>query len=300
MTTTDESHSTPNDEPAFFIQETYCAYLDVLGYGALVQDPATNNAEKLKRLISLFENLVSSIGDAVQDINEHDNANIKAWSFSDSAYLQCDKIEPLLAAVEQIFNVTFGMYRKHTMQEEWTPMVRCGIAKGWSGDIQSLTGLLNLEYAETTPVGPGVARAYWTAERSGVKGMRIIIAENVFTDIENKVTKSDPFDHSEVAFTSIGNTITRYLKPLVANGEGKNISMHELLWPVTHMDGFAYEYIDVLDKLRPTFGPGHIDHFIKTAKLLRDSLDLTGQPTKHPDGYYRDRTRLDNMILSAT
>lgn len=300
MTMAAESPATQSEEPEFFIQETYCAYLDVLGYGALVQDPATNNHEKLKRLISVFINLVSSIGDAVQDTNEQDNAGIKAWSFSDSAYLQCTKVEPLLAAIEQIFNVTFGMYRGHTLKDEWTPMLRCGVAKGWSGDFQALTGLLNYEHAETTPVGPGVARAYWTAEKSGVKGMRVIIAENAFDDIANKVNKSIPFDHTEAPITSLGNTKTRFLKPLPGNVAGKSNNLHELLWPTDHMDGFSYEYIEVLDQLRSTFGPGHMDHFIKTAKLLLDSLELSGQSVKNPTIYLRDKSRLENMIVSAT
>jgi len=70
------------------------------------------------------------------------------------------------------------------MDEGWMPWLRCGIAHDWMVEFKdlSLPSLPGIEqYSYRNPAGPAVAKAYGLAEKSGFKGMRILIPKKLST-----------------------------------------------------------------------------------------------------------------------
>lgn len=162
--------------------EMYCAFIDVLGYSALVSDEKISVGAKIKKLKSIYENLAANIAPIINEINNSSTSNIYIKSFSDCFYLESSDIHPILIAVNRLFNWTFGYYKNFSFEEEWTPLLRAGIVKDWTLRFKDIGAIVNDTVGEN-PVGYGVARAYGVSEKSGLSGMRIIISPEVIADL---------------------------------------------------------------------------------------------------------------------
>lgn len=277
----------------------YCAFIDVLGYGALVKNEELGYVQVSNCLNSLYANVIGSVGTHVLEINERHGGVIKTWSFSDSVYMQSADISMLIAAIGRIFNDVFNQYRGFKLEDEWTPMLRCGIAKGWVHEFRSFSAVAN-KRSETTPVGPGVANAYWAAEKSGVSGMRIIITEEVWRDIGVSHMGLEPFEYyaKEIA---VENVLHPYYFKVIDNRASNLIgTLYELLWPADTMGNTPNDYVSELIKLRETFASKHLRHIVDTAKLMVDSMDIAPASFRERDIYARERARLDDLIRTAS
>lgn len=273
----------------------YCAFIDVLGYGALIQDTSLNYSQKSHRLNSLYSNVVTNVGMDIGHLNRTYGNPIKAWSFSDCLYLQSDSIEMLVVAIERIFNNVFNLYTGFSLTEEWTPMLRCGMAKGWIHEFRSFSSLVN-GGEETTPVGPGVAHAFWTSEKSGISGMKIILTNEVIQDLRTTHLGTNPFEHVIKEIASENVVLPYYFKRVTGGTKEKPVTLFELIWPFEAMGNTPWNFIDELEKLHATFDPNHLRHFTATAKLFRDALDISGQRKGNPVVYERERDRLNEMV----
>lgn len=277
----------------------YCAFIDVLGYGELIKDETVDYSTKSLRLGSLYSSVITSVGISIGHLNDSYGGRIKAWSFSDCMYLQCEVVDMLVVAISRIFNDTFTLYGGSSLKDEWTPLLRCGIAKGWTHEFPSFSSMVN-KRNETTPVGPGVANAYWTSEKSGLSGMKVILAEDVIQDLRTTHLGSDPFERVGKEITSEGVVMPYFFKRVTGGSKEKPVTLFELLWSRDTMGNTPWDYIDELAKLRQTFKPKYLKHYVDTACLLRDSMDISGIKESMPDVYERERKRLVEMIAEGS
>jgi hypothetical protein len=254
--------------------QKYCFFIDVLGYGSIVNNKLITFDRKVSILKSIFEDLASSIVNAVRDINDNTSYKIHIRSFSDSFYLYSDNIKPLIYAINKIFENAFGLYSNFSEKEERTPLIRAGIVKDWMLEFKDIGGLLN-GHEEINPVGLGVARAYYTSEKSNLSGMRIIIAKEVIDDLYPEKLES-PFIHykTDIDIFDKNTPLQYYFKPVIKDEKENNIDLYELIWSYTRYNDSSYDYANNLVKIEGTFTVEHKRHFYATARVLFDGLQL--------------------------
>jgi hypothetical protein len=256
----------------------YCVFIDVLGYGNIVLDNSKSKEDILKILNSIYSNLASGFVDAINDIHNINKAADKICirSFSDSFYLHCKSIEPLIYAVSYIFGTAFNLFSSFSVKEERTPLLRAGIVKDWVVEFDDIGGMIN-KISLTNPVGLGVVRAYRTSEKSNVSGMRIIVDKKVLEDLQTTEVTS-PFLHYKKVLDIFANKspVPYHFKPIEEKED-----LYELIWSYVGNNDMAYDYTDNLLKIENTFTKENIRHFYKTAQVLLDGLQLYNNPSNN-------------------
>lgn len=273
----------------------YCAFMDVLGYTSLVLDPKRSYSNKSAVLNSLYSNLVANVSIAVNDRNRFWSDQIYIKSGSDSIYLECARLEPLIIAVNWIFVWTFGFYDSFALEENRTPLLRCGIVKDWSHKFMDIASATTNAHG-SNPVGPGPARAYLTSEFSHLSGMRVIIAPEVMADIGTQPTDSNPFPHMKMGIVENGFSIPFFFKPVYKNELGLVTNLHELVWTREGLNDCSFGFVEELEKLLPTFTKRTMRHFAATARIMLDGLPLTDCRNHSPDAMDRTSGRLEKLI----
>ncbi len=276
----------------------YCAFIDVLGYGNLVLDKNTNPQQKLKMLESIYTNLATQFMLAINEVNKFNDEQIYIRSFSDCFYLDCTRPEPLLIAVKTIYEYVFGFYSSFTEAEERTPLLRCGIVKDWLIKFNDIGGMVN-NTPELNPVGPAVARAYLVCEESCLSGMRIIVSPEVMADL-NVLQVSIPefkcFSKEMMTYTIMRNY---YFKHVETNELEKAVELCEMLWPVNKLDDTAFECIDILKKIKPSFPleSKQRRHFDKTVQVFVNSLRMTSDSYYQKERYASSKEKLNQLTV---
>jgi hypothetical protein len=88
----------------------YSVFIDVLGYGELLNDPTKTTEQKIQTLESIYSNLASSLLITIKEINSVITDKIFIKSFSVCFYLESTNLLALLFSCQRIFNDTFGFY----------------------------------------------------------------------------------------------------------------------------------------------------------------------------------------------
>ena len=276
------------------LEKRFCAFIDVLGYGALVSDNSIGDGKKIRTLNSIYVNLVVQISNIIRELNSFNDDKIFIRSFSDSIYLDCAVLEPIIYALNDIFNNAFGFYANMQPDEERTPLLRCGLVYEWVVKFRDIGGITN-NTLEENPVGLGVARAYWTSEKSKLSGMRIILSKEV-VDVLPKVEVMGRIFKIDVPVFK--TSIPIFLKHIPTNEDNKNIDCFELIWTY-HLNGPRYEFIDELIKLKPTFETKQLRHFIATAEIIKNGLMLYDATKWNREILEENISKLDKAIANA-
>lgn len=270
----------------------YCVFIDVLGYGNLVKDEKKSQKEKIKILTSIYDNLATQLQTTINEINSVIEDKIFIKSFSDCFYLESTNLVALLYSTQRIFSGTLNFYIN---TDEYTPIIRGGIVKDWTVRFKDLASVVN-NNSESNPVGLGVARAYWTSEKTHLSGMRIIISPEVIKDL-----KLD--NHSQNGYDCFVQTyhyreIIRYLflTHINTNEIGGSTDLYELIWTEEAMSGCTYDYIEQLKKMRPNFSNDSLRHYKKTAEVILKGLLLSDCEKRTLRLFKQYKQELDEMI----
>jgi hypothetical protein len=160
-------------------EKAYAAFIDVLGYKEIiVGDYIKSEEQRLKYLLNIWENLGPMIAQSTKDFPD-----VEKYLFSDSLILISDHLEPLIVGITDIYVNSYVYYE--SIPEAWMPMIRGGICYDWVINFKDETlsdKLRKYQDSFRNPAGPAVAKAYLLAEKSGFKGMRILIPENLKLD----------------------------------------------------------------------------------------------------------------------
>ncbi|SHM51264.1 hypothetical protein SAMN05444266_108329 [Chitinophaga jiangningensis] len=278
------------------IETKYCAFIDVLGYKAIVMDTSTTDEQKVKILHSIYSNLAVQFVNVVNLVNETTDTKIYLRSFSDCFYLDCASIGPLLNAISSIFSSAFGYTSKFTEEEEKTPLLRCGIVKDWIVKFKDI-GAIAMGRDTDNPVGKAVARAYETSELSRLSGMRIIISPEVIVDLEVSHLTIPDFQCYIKDIPTYGIDMRYYFRHIDTNEKDEKCNLYEMLWPYNRVNDHAPECIDILTKIKPTFPLAVIRQFSKTAQLFHDSYLLSEWKIKDQRIYKRDLDAFAKLLL---
>ena len=274
----------------------YCAFIDVLGYSGLVTDTSLSTANKIKMLKSIYESLATHFLMTINDMKSSHPEEIYMRSFSDCFYLDCEKIEPLLIAIERIFDYTIGFYKNIPLSDAYTPLLRCGIVKDWIVKFRDI-GAITYGTGELNPVGLAVVRAYTTSEKSRLSGMRIIISPEVMEDLNPLHLTIPDFTCYIKDIQVYPKLISRYyFKHIIKNEKSETTDLYELMWPYGRVNDHPWDCIEILTKIKRTVPQDHYRHFEETVKLYLDAFLLSDRKTKSYSNYERDRARLAALL----
>jgi hypothetical protein len=286
----------------------FCAFLDVLGYGDIVMSVDRSTDKKVEMLDSVFSNLQSSISHiTLKRIKEKygDKQELYVKSFSDCVFIQSDEPYTILFSLYNIFTSTFGYYTNFNYNEHCTVLLRGGVIKDWTlkimdlgsltrGQISSIAGKEEMQNI----IGLGVARAYYTSEKSGLSGMRIIISPEVLESFILRPYTEVPFEcyfiegdnllYSPELESDI-QKVKLFFLPVRENEKGNTVNLYELCWPV-YKYSFSdnktdiHTFINEVIKIEPQYDKDNIRHLRETAKLLYKSFEIamTIDPTAYP------------------
>lgn len=275
----------------------YCTFIDVLGYGELVKDTTISIDKKIEILHSIYSNIATHFSIAIKEINESFDDKIFIRSFSDCFYLECEKLEPIIIATNRIFNWTFGFYSNFSIDEERTPLLRAGIVKDWTVSFKDIGAIIN-NTSELNPVGLGVANAYYTSEKSNLSGMRIIISPEVFTDLNVQILANMPIDCFSLNISENNISFPYYFRHIITDEKKEPTNLYEMIWSLDGMNDCTYDYINVLEKLKPTFKEESIRHFTETAKVLLAGLLLSDCESKNVNTFNDKKDILEKLIIN--
>ena len=273
----------------------YCTFIDVLGYGELVKDKTISVDHKIRILNSIYSSIAGHFSTTINEINAKVVDKIFIRSFSDCFYLECDKLEPIIVATNRIFNWTFGFYSSFSFNEKRTPLLRAGIVKDWTVKFKDIGGIIN-NTTEINPVGLGVARAYWTSEKSNLSGMRIIISPEVFADLYTQPVSNKSIECFGIDIIENDVPIPYFFTHISVDEKNNLTDLYELIWSFDGMSDCFYEYIDELEKLKPTFNDLSKRHFKETAKVLLSGLLLSDCKSRTINIFDNQKKKLENMI----
>jgi hypothetical protein len=154
------------------------AYVDVLGYSAILQDQGLpSERERANRLLDVWNPLYELFSEAVDGRHW-----IKGQLFSDSLFLTALDPVPLVAVVARIFTGAYIYYEHRGQEGSWMPWLRAGLGSGWVLDIRDPIARAKLPAGTplpTNPTGPGIADAYYRAENKQLPGMRILVTDEL-------------------------------------------------------------------------------------------------------------------------
>lgn len=271
----------------------YCVYIDVLGYGELVTDPTKTTEQKKKTLYSIYSNLASSLLITINEINAVVTDKIFIKSFSDCFYLESTNLLALLYSCQRIFNDTFGFYT-YLPDSEYTPLIRGGIVKDWTVRFKDLGAIVNNQDG-TNPVGLGVARAYWTSEKTKLSGMRLIISDEVVADLTLKKHSRNGYYCFAQEYTYNNIPLYLFLEKIATNEENCPVNVYELIWTETAMSSCTYDYVTQLNNIRKNFNTKSLRHFQKTAEVVLKGLLLSDCNERTENVYEKYKNELTQM-----
>jgi hypothetical protein len=279
----------------------YCAFIDVLGYGDIVKSNKTEE-EKVKMLLSIFMNLQQTVGQNVLKKVKNDTQNkhdLFAKSFSDCVYLESSSAYTMLASFYHIFSASFGYYTNFSYQENCTVLLRGGIVKDWTLRIMDIAALSrnpiekmpdNEEFQNI--IGQGVARAYYTSEKSKLSGMRIIISPEVLNELTLIQYEKVPFEcyfiegenliHSK-ELPNDKEHLKLFILPIKSDEKNNPVNLFELCWPVykyswSQNETDIHVFIREVMKIKNEFSKGEsedaIRHLNATAEILKKSFEI--------------------------
>src|SRR2546428_375702 len=87
---------------------SYCAFLDVLGYGKIVSSPLLSTQRKLDILNEVYKNLFSSLSSPIRQMSKGTRRSLFIKSFSDNVFLQSPKADIILYILYSLFYKAFG------------------------------------------------------------------------------------------------------------------------------------------------------------------------------------------------
>lgn len=159
------------------------AFVDVLGYGSVVSGTLFTDVERIRHIVALWESLHTSVVTAKQLYPYVDTV-----LFSDSLYIA--HVDPLVVAgfVGSLYADVATYYSGSP--SEWMPWLRAGIAMGWAIDVRDPTVPFSAPDPTAcyrNPVGPGPTRAYYLAEKTGLKGARILVDEQTCINVDGSI-----------------------------------------------------------------------------------------------------------------
>ncbi len=276
----------------------YCAFIDLLGYGSLVLDEVTTTQHKLKMLNSIYTSLATQFMLVINDVNKQYENKIYIRSFSDSFYLDCAAAEPLLVAVKTVYDYVFGFYSNFLEIEERTPLLRCGIVKDWLIKFNDIGAMVS-GTKELNPIGPAVARAYNTSEKSGLSGMRVIISPEVLEDLNLLQVSITEFPCFCIEVSPYNIRMTYHFKHHGINENGQPINIYEMLWPITRLDSEPHDCIDTLTKIKTLYPTGckAKRHFDQTVMLFIDSIRMVRSSYWDIENNSRHKQSLQKLLV---
>jgi len=274
----------------------YCVFIDVLGYGELVKDTTKSIDQRINILNSIYSNLATTLSITINEINSKIVDKIFIKSFSDCFYLESTNLLALLYSCERIYNDTFGLYSGITDGSEYTPLVRGGIVKDWTVRFSDLAGIVNNQQI-INPVGLGVARAYWTSEKSKLSGMRMIISKEVIDDVKPKLITKNGLDCFGIDFSYNGVVLPLFFNKIETNEENIPVDLFELIWP--DMSSCTYDYVDELKKIKKQFDAKSFRHFNKTAEIILKGLIVSDCQHRTANVFGKYKSELENMVKEA-
>ena len=272
----------------------YCVFIDVLGYGELVKDATKTTEQKIQALNSIYTNLASSLLNTINEINSVITDKIFIKSFSDCFYLESNNLLDLLFSCQQIFNDSFGFYI-NLPESEYTPLIRGGLVKDWTVRFKDLSAIVNGQDG-TNPVGLGVARAYWTSERTKLSGMRLIISDEVIEDLKIKEYSRNGYNCFVQEYTYNNNLLYLYLERIQTNEENCPVNLYELIWTETVMSSCTYDYVAQLKNIRQNFNDKSLRHFQKTAEVVLKGLLISECKGRSGKVFDNHKKELKKMI----
>ena len=272
----------------------YCVFIDVLGYGSLVSDSSKTYLQKITALNSIYSNLASSLLGVINEINSQIVDKIFIKSFSDCFYLEGKNPVALMFCCERIFNDTFGFYSNFPPDTEYTPLIRGGFVKDWIIRFKDLGDLVTNREG-SNPIGLGVARAYWTSEKSKISGMRLIISPEVIEDLELAKFQKNNYEFQVTEFVYHNVPCNLYIAPITINEENLDVKLYELIWTEEVMSGCTFEYVSQLKNIRQNFNDDSLRHFNKTAEVVLKGLLISTCNIRTPDVFESYRKELEEM-----
>jgi hypothetical protein len=276
-------------------QMKYCVYIDVLGYKNIIKDDEKTTDEKISILKSIYENIAGSIKSAIKDIHEHTKDEIFFRAFSDCLYLHCDKLEPLIYATNVIFKGTFNKYSNFSQNEEYTPFIRAGIAKGWVINFNDIGAIIN-NTNELNPVGLGVVNAYETSEKSNLSGMRIILSTEVFNDLQPVCEQTPYIYKKEIAIFQNNIPDSYYFKQINEDRCGNPTHLYELIWSYQGLRNCTYGHVKTIKGIASFIPVAAKKHLKATSQVLLDGLLLTDCNALAQDDFSNAKEQLERLI----
>jgi hypothetical protein len=162
--------------PAPHEDRRFVAFVDMLGYKAVVLSDSTTGAEKFNALHSIYENLAQAARDCVGDLTPALPAPVRWVQFSDAFFFSSRSAVSLATTAAQFFANVFSLHGAAGIEGgEWLPFLRGGIAYDWMFEgFDPTAGHAGGPDAFRNPIGPAVAKAYLVGETTGVEGMRLV------------------------------------------------------------------------------------------------------------------------------
>jgi hypothetical protein len=283
-------------------EQRYCAFIDVLGYGALVKDTSLPVEERIRLLESIYVNLATQFSGVINQVNGFYRSDIFVRSFSDSFYLDCSNIEILIVAVRMIFENTLHFYRTFPEDMQRTPLLRCGITKNWLVKFRDI-GALTKGVNDLNAVGLAVAEAYYTAEKTYLSGMRVIITPEAFADLSALENTFKGFKCFQKSIMTFEVAIDYQFKHISKNerrerckdAKDDSTNLYELLWPSGLISDDLAGCLSILNKIKTNFPGAVIRHHQKTAGVFRDSFLISRWRIGDADYFSRFKAQFDTM-----
>lgn len=293
----------------------YCAFIDVLGYKNLVTSDKLSTDQKVVFLEDIYQNLFTT-SFAIKQLKRFTEEGLFIKSFSDCYYLEADNIKLLLYAVYTIHNLTFGYYGAMPAPvKKYRPLLRSGVVRDWVTRVMDIGSLARQQPDEMAgkeefqnPVGLGVARAYLTAEKSKLSGMRIIISAEIMQVLPTKKFESVAFtcfylDCADYMTDQVTRTDTRlFLIPINVNECQEPVDQYELCWPVFHYS-YNNKASDIDNHIRELwnrawqFDDTSKRHLTQTAVLMDKSWQIT--LAIHPELYSKEEQETYSHMIQS-
>lgn len=165
----------------------YACFVDVLGYGPMLLQPAVppmTERERLDVFLQIWENLYGAIIAVREELDRPKDANeeLGVNCFSDSFYISCGNPQRAVFAAALLYYKVYLYYQHQTQNDKWLPWLRGAGGSGWLVDMRDPAlndKAKDPQFEFRNPVGPALARAYLLAEKSGMKGFRLFVDEHL-------------------------------------------------------------------------------------------------------------------------
>lgn len=275
---------------------TYGVFIDLLGYGSIILDKKKDYVQKTIMLTAIYSNIATAVKFAIGDSKLAGVSTLRAWSFSDSVYLECDNAVALLHVCNQIFRDSFSYYANVPDEIHYTPLLRGGMARGWSNRLIDISAFVN-DTTGDNPVGEAIATAYGVGEKSRISGMRMILIDTIIKDLESfPGYKQIDTTNSLIEYHVHGIPKYLYFRKINRNEVGcskmKEHCLYELLWPVDSFGSCTFETVEVLKGIKPDFDERVIRHYKKTAGVLYHAIQHIDCTNGNPKGLSKAKAEL--------